>query len=108
MRNLASTYRKRGRWTEAEKLQVQVMETRKTVFGLEHPDTLNVMGSLASTYNNQGRWTEAEKLDVQVMETRKTVLGLKPGKGLPETGTMDGVGKAASAGDGNKDESTWA
>ena len=51
------------------------METRKTVLGPEHPDTLTSMDNLASTYRNQGRWTEAEKLFVQVMETRKTVLG---------------------------------
>ncbi|KAN0066948.1 hypothetical protein V8E54_014872 [Elaphomyces granulatus] len=64
-----------GRWTEAEKLFVQVMETRKTLLGPEHPDTLTSMANLASTYRNQGRWTEAEKLEVQVMETRKAVLG---------------------------------
>ncbi|EFX02656.1 kinesin light chain [Grosmannia clavigera kw1407] len=48
--NLASTYRNQGRWEEAKKLFVQVMET-------------------PSTYRNQGRWEEAEKLFVQVMET---------------------------------------
>lgn len=33
------TYRNLGRWTEAEMLQVQVMQTRKTVPGPEHPHT---------------------------------------------------------------------
>ncbi|KAN0087257.1 hypothetical protein V8E54_000945 [Elaphomyces granulatus] len=72
---MASTFRNQGRWTEAEKLFVQVMETRKTALGPEHPDTLTSMHNLASTYLNQGRWTEAEMLLVQVMETSKTVLG---------------------------------
>jgi Tetratricopeptide repeat len=36
MANLASTYRIQGRWAEAEKLFVQVMETSKTVLGPEH------------------------------------------------------------------------
>ena len=72
---MASTYRNQGRWTEAEKLEVQVMETFKTVLGPEHPNTLTSMANLACTYGSQGRWTEAEKLDVQVMETSKTVLG---------------------------------
>jgi hypothetical protein len=45
--NLASTYRKQGRWKEAEELVVQVMETRKRVLGEEHPDTLTSMGNLA-------------------------------------------------------------
>ena len=75
MNNLALTYWNQGRWTEAEKLQVQVMETTKTVLGPEHPDTLASINNLALTYWNQGRWTEAEKLEVQVMETSKTVLG---------------------------------
>ncbi|EED12703.1 kinesin light chain, putative [Talaromyces stipitatus ATCC 10500] len=75
MANLASTYRNQGRWKEAEKLEVQVMETSKTVLGAEHPSTLTGMANLASTYRNQGRWNEAEKLEVQVMETSKTVLG---------------------------------
>ncbi|EED11504.1 kinesin, putative [Talaromyces stipitatus ATCC 10500] len=60
---------------EEAKLEVQVMETRKTVLGAEHPSTLTSMANLASTYRNQDRWNEAEKLEVQVMETRKTVLG---------------------------------
>jgi tetratricopeptide repeat protein len=68
MDNLASAYRRQGRWTEAEKLQVRVMETRKTVLGPEHPHTLTSMDNLASTYRRHGRWTEAEKLQVQVME----------------------------------------
>ncbi|KZL83841.1 kinesin light chain 3 [Colletotrichum incanum] len=64
MANLASTYRNQGRWEEAEKLDVQVMETRKTKLGADHPDTLTSMANLASTYRNQGRWEEAEKLEV--------------------------------------------
>ncbi|KAK3351860.1 hypothetical protein B0H65DRAFT_137399 [Neurospora tetraspora] len=64
-----------GGWEEAEKLFVQVMETRKPKLGADHPDTLMSMANLASTYRNQGRWEEAEKLEVQVMETRKAKLG---------------------------------
>ncbi|KAN0083774.1 kinesin light chain 3 [Elaphomyces granulatus] len=59
MASLASTYWNQGRGTEAEKLDVQVMETSKTVLGSEHPDTLTSMASLATTYQYQGRWTEA-------------------------------------------------
>jgi tetratricopeptide (TPR) repeat protein len=75
MANLASTYQNQGRWNEAEKLQVQVMETRTRVLGKEHPDTLTSMANIASTYRDQGRWNEAEKLQVQVMEIRRRVLG---------------------------------
>ena len=75
MANLASTYLHEGRWDEAEKLQVQVMETSLKVLGAEHPDTLTSMANLAATYCSQGRLFRAEKLQVQVMETRLKVLG---------------------------------
>jgi tetratricopeptide (TPR) repeat protein len=64
-----------GRWDEAEKAFSQVMETRKRVLGVEHPDTLTIISNLASTYWNKGRWDEAEELEIQVMETHKRVLG---------------------------------
>jgi tetratricopeptide repeat protein len=47
---MASTYRNQGRWTEAEKLFVQVLETEKTVLGPGHSDTLISMSHLATTY----------------------------------------------------------
>ncbi|CAI7618642.1 unnamed protein product [Penicillium viridicatum] len=73
---LAQAFRLEGRWKEAEQLEVQVMETRKTKLGVDHPDTLTSMANLASTYWNQGRWEEAEQLGVQVIETYKTKLGV--------------------------------
>ena len=47
MANLASTYRNQGRWTQAEELEMQVMETRKRVLKAEHSDTLISMNNLA-------------------------------------------------------------
>ncbi|KAJ5393627.1 uncharacterized protein N7487_011268 [Penicillium crustosum] len=72
---LARVHYDEGRWEAAEQLELQVMETRKTKLGEDHPDTLTSMANLASTYRNQGRWEEAEQLFVQVIETRKTKLG---------------------------------
>jgi UDP-2,3-diacylglucosamine pyrophosphatase LpxH len=71
----AATLFSDGRYEEAEKLQVQVMQARKRLLTDEHPNTLASMANLAATYRNQGRWKEAEELEVQVMETRKRVLG---------------------------------
>jgi hypothetical protein len=66
-----------GRLKEAEELDVQVMETRKSVMGMEHPDTLASMANLASTYRKQGQLEEAEVLYEQVMEIRKRMLGME-------------------------------
>ncbi|KAJ6781734.1 hypothetical protein PWT90_05231 [Aphanocladium album] len=73
--DLASIYRRQGRWREAEKLGVQALEASMTNLGPDHPDTLASMASLAATYGNQDRWDDAEKLEVQVMEIKKTKLG---------------------------------
>src|SRR6266550_1981912 len=76
MANLALTYWNQGRWDEAEKLEMDVMNESKRKLGLDHPDTLTSMANLASTYRDQGRWDEAEKLQMDVMNARKTKLGL--------------------------------
>lgn len=45
--DLTPTYLDQGPWKEAETLGIQVIETRKRVLGLGHPDTLVSMGNLA-------------------------------------------------------------
>ena len=59
MANLASTYKNQGRWEEAEKLHMQVMETSRTKLRADYPDTLTSMANLAFTWRCQGRHTEA-------------------------------------------------
>ncbi|KAK4172406.1 hypothetical protein QBC36DRAFT_390435 [Triangularia setosa] len=56
---LAMVLLNRGRWKEAKKLFVQVMETRKTKLGTDHPDTLTSMNNLACTWKSQGRHSDA-------------------------------------------------
>ncbi|KAE9369693.1 hypothetical protein N431DRAFT_547106 [Stipitochalara longipes BDJ] len=72
---LAKFFDDLGLHNKAERLELQVLETRERVLGAEHPDTLLSMGNLASTYWDQGRWEEAEALEVEVLETSKRVLG---------------------------------
>ncbi|KAK4031951.1 hypothetical protein C8A01DRAFT_20907 [Parachaetomium inaequale] len=49
---LALVLQDRGRWEEAKKLELQMMETSKTKLGAGHPDTLASMNNLALTYWN--------------------------------------------------------
>jgi tetratricopeptide (TPR) repeat protein len=72
---LAITYQNQGRWDEAGKLLVVVLEAYMTGLGTEHLDTLTIMANLASNYRGQGQWSDAEKLEVQVLEKYKIVLG---------------------------------
>ncbi|OCK76768.1 hypothetical protein K432DRAFT_265065, partial [Lepidopterella palustris CBS 459.81] len=50
--SLRLTYRNQGRWKEAEKMDVQVMEMSSRVLGEEHPDTLTSMAHLAHTWKS--------------------------------------------------------
>ena len=66
---------RKGNGTEAEKLSVKSMNTRKKLLGQEDEETLSSMAMVGLIYDLEGRWKEAEELEVQVMETRKRVLG---------------------------------
>ena len=68
-------------WNEEEKLLLVVVEQRKTILGLHHPDTLTIIHNLVLTYWNQGRWDEVERLEVEGMNARKAKLG----SGHPDT-----------------------
>ena len=60
---------KQGYPKEAETLQIEVLDTRSKIFGVEHPDTIMAMANLAATYHHLGKYTDAEKLNVQVLDS---------------------------------------
>ena len=66
-----------GYLKEAETLGIQVLDTRKKVLGVEHPDTIRTMGNLAGTYQCLGKYTEAEKLEIQALDATNRVLGVE-------------------------------
>jgi len=54
-------------WVEAQELFLQVMETRKRVFGKDHPTTLNSMNAIAVSYRLNGQYQEAEELGLRTL-----------------------------------------
>ncbi|KAJ5471525.1 hypothetical protein N7530_008882 [Penicillium desertorum] len=64
MANLASTFWNQGQWEESEKLEVQVLETRKRRLGVEHPSMLTTLTNLAFTWKSSGRKTDALNTDL--------------------------------------------
>jgi hypothetical protein len=38
------------KYIEAEELEIQVLDARNRILGVEHPDTISAMGNLACTY----------------------------------------------------------
>jgi hypothetical protein len=75
MADLASTYRKQGRWKEAEELFVKVMEASSRVLGEEHPDTLEAMANLAYTKRDLGQNGLAIDLMTRSSTVSSRVLG---------------------------------
>ena len=51
---IAGASHEEGRLNEAEKLQLEVLEQRGKILGMEHPDTIREAANLASTYWSQG------------------------------------------------------
>lgn len=77
MEMVGLAYELGGRWEEAEKLFVQVMETRKTKLGADHPSTLTSMANLAFTWKGLGRDAEAIQLMKDCVQRRTRILGAK-------------------------------
>jgi tetratricopeptide (TPR) repeat protein len=84
----AGLFLSREQWKEAERLQLQAIETRKEVLGEEHPDMLASMGDLALIYSKQGWWEKAELLNIQVIEKKKSVLGEEHPSTLASMGNL--------------------
>lgn len=76
-RVVGKVYFDEGRWTEAEELQVRVMERSKTALGEEHPSTLTSMANLAATYRKQGRDQITMELMAECVQLRKRKLGAR-------------------------------
>lgn len=67
--------RKHRRQKRAEKLHLQVMETRKMKLGLDHPDTLGGIANLPSIYSQEGRLKEVETLQEEVIGMNSRTRG---------------------------------
>jgi hypothetical protein len=72
---VALTFWNQGRRKEAEELFVQVMETRKSVLGEAHPNTLISMNNLSFTLKGQGRVEEAVSVLNLCLQLGRRVFG---------------------------------
>ncbi|KAH8882111.1 hypothetical protein GQ53DRAFT_753939 [Thozetella sp. PMI_491] len=89
MANLASTFWNQGRWEEAEKLDVQVMETSQNKLGADHPDTLTSMNNLAYTWKSQGRDSDALAMMKGCVQAQQRILGQKHPNTLSSLETLE-------------------
>ncbi|KIJ93511.1 hypothetical protein K443DRAFT_12820 [Laccaria amethystina LaAM-08-1] len=69
MANLAATYSNLGKYKEAEKLEIQVLDARRRILGVQHPHTILAMENLAATLRSLRKYKEAEELVIQAQNT---------------------------------------
>ncbi|KAI1041091.1 hypothetical protein LB505_005896 [Fusarium chuoi] len=72
---LSAAYRKQRKTTEAESIDIQLVETSKRIWGEEHELTLNSMNDLALSYTFQHRNAEAEEILARVLSISKRIHG---------------------------------
>lgn len=76
--NLAQTYTRVGRHSEAEALAQEILENAEQRLGPEHLTTLKALLCLAGTYraqDNPPRWSDAEKVETRLVEVATRTLG---------------------------------
>ncbi|KAH0537938.1 hypothetical protein FGG08_005388 [Glutinoglossum americanum] len=72
---VASYFKSRGRYSEAERLCSWALEVRERVLGPDHPATLGAVNNLAVSYIELGRYGDAERLSSRALEGSERVLG---------------------------------
>jgi tetratricopeptide (TPR) repeat protein len=74
LNNLASLYESQGKYSEAELLYLDALETGKRLFTSDHPNVATILNNLAFLYKNQGKYSEAEPLYVDALEMRSRLF----------------------------------
>ncbi len=61
LNNLASIYKSRGNYRQAEPLYLRALAIDEKVLGPEHPDMADKLANLAELYRTHGKYAEAER-----------------------------------------------
>jgi len=83
---LARLYLLEDRRWETEKLNMQVLKTRKKKLGVDHPDTFMNMVGLAFAWKSSGHGTQALNLLRDCLAKQKQILGLNHHQTLSRSG----------------------
>jgi tetratricopeptide (TPR) repeat protein len=75
MKSLARAYEKAGKAQQALPLLEAILQVRKTILGLEHPETLTSMNNLAVAYRNAGKLDRALPLFAETLQLHEAKLG---------------------------------
>lgn len=88
MQRLAETYRRFGRYADAERMGIKVLEMRREVLGERHPSIVMVMLNLAKIYQLQDRGIEAEGVAIEALELQRVISDERHQDTLHAMGTL--------------------
>ncbi len=88
---LGHILRARGDPAGAEKQYREVLETRRHVWGPEHPEVANAVVNLAGAIGDQGRFSEAETLYHDGLDMRRRIQGEAHPDFAMDLGALAGV-----------------
>jgi tetratricopeptide (TPR) repeat protein len=74
LNNLAVLYESQGEYAKALPLYEECLKKRRSVLGVNHPDTLSSLNNLAGLYERQGDYAEALLLYEECLEKRRSLL----------------------------------
>jgi len=74
LNELASFYSKGGKFSEAEKIFLKVLEFKKEKYGEESPDYAYSNFLLANLYLGQDKFSQAEELFLRSLEIYKKIM----------------------------------
>ena len=83
MNNLAATHQNLAIYTDAEKVQIQILDTTNQLLGGEHPDTITALNNLVIIYERLGQYADAEKLKIEILNVESGLLGEEHVKDIP-------------------------
>lgn len=75
MRNLAITYYDLGMYKDADTLEVEILEEKQKLYGLDHLETASALENLAMTRRYSGEHEQAYQLFRRALRVRKKILG---------------------------------
>ncbi|KAL2038550.1 hypothetical protein N7G274_008597 [Stereocaulon virgatum] len=96
---LSSIWVLQKRWEDAEKLQVDILQTSmKMGMSPQHPSLLAAINNLAFIFQNLGDWKNAEKLQLNLMEANSKAL---------DAGHLFSLANVGNLAKGYRDQKRW-
>ncbi|KAF3075071.1 hypothetical protein CFAM422_002863 [Trichoderma lentiforme] len=93
LNNLSWSYERQDRWEEAQKLEIELIEAHRVIFGDEDDVTLATMDEMVRRYKNRGQWQDAEILELRIMESLKRSLGADNERTIASTRNLASIYK---------------